>query len=202
MNTESEKPRVSEVIVVEGRYDRNTVAQVVEALIFETGGFAIFNNPARRETLRTLAAQRGAVILTDSDNAGRVIRGYLKGILPEEKIRQAYVPAIPGRERRKEHPSRQGLLGVEGMTAEVILEALRRAGATFTEPGSAKAEITAADFYRLGLTGKPESEQMRQKLAENLGLPGEISQKDLRKAVGWSMTVTELEGLLLQLTEA
>ena len=121
------KPRIREVIVVEGRYDKNALSQVVDALIFETGGFSVFHNREKLEALRMLAEQRGLIILTDSDGAGFVIRSKLKEILPEERIRQAFVPALEGKERRKRKPSKQGLLGVEGMRPEVLLEALRRA---------------------------------------------------------------------------
>ena len=134
-----QKPRIREVIVVEGRYDRNALSQVVDALIFETGGFGIFHHPEKIEALRMLAEQRGLIILTDSDGAGFVIRNKLKGLLPQERIRQAYVPAVEGKEKRKAKPSRQGLLGVEGMRPEALLEALRRAGA-FSKPCGGPAQ--------------------------------------------------------------
>ena len=197
-----QKPRLREVIVVEGRYDRNALSQVVDALIFETGGFGIFHHPEKVEALRMLAEQRGLIILTDSDGAGFVIRNRLKGLLPQERIRQAYVPAVEGKEKRKSKPSRQGLLGVEGMRPEVILEALRQAGATFDETALEREAVTAADFYALGLTGKKGSSELRAKLAESLNLPKEISQGDLRKIISGRMTTSELADLVSQLTES
>ena len=192
-----QKPRLREVIVVEGRYDRNALSQVVDALIFETGGFGIFHHPEKVEALRILAEQRGLIILTDSDGAGFVIRNRLKGLLPQERIRQAYVPAVEGKEKRKPKPSRQGLLGVEGMRPEVLLEALRRAGATENDN---PPWATSALFFSLGLTGKSGSAELRRKLAESLDLPAGISQTDLKKAVSALLTETELRELLSRLT--
>ena len=192
-----QKPRLREVIVVEGRYDRTALSQVVDALIFETGGFGIFHHPEKVEALRMLAEQRGLIILTDSDGAGFVIRNRLKGLLPQERIRQAYVPAVEGKEKRKSKPSRQGLLGVEGMRPEVLLEALRRAGATENDN---PPWATSALFFSLGLTGKSGSAELRRKLAESLDLPAGISQTDLKKAVSALLTETELRELLSRLT--
>ena len=192
-----QKLKLREVIVVEGRYDRNTLSQVVDALIFETGGFGIFHHPEKLEALRMLAEQRGLIILTDSDGAGFVIRNRLKGLLPQDRIRQAYVPAVEGKEKRKEKPSRQGLLGVEGMRPEVLIEALRRAGATENDN---EPWASSALFFSLGLTGKNGSVQLRKKLAESLDLPADISQTDLKKAVSTLLTETELRELLSRLT--
>ena len=192
-----QKPRLREVIVVEGRYDRNALSQVVDALIFETGGFGIFHHPEKVEALRMLAEQRGLIILTDSDGAGFVIRNKLKGLLPQDRIRQAYVPAVEGKEKRKSKPSRQGLLGVEGMRPEVLLEALRRAGAT---ENKSEPWATSALFFSLGLTGKSGSAELRRRLAESLDLPADISQTDLKKAVSVLLTETELRELLSRLT--
>ena len=192
-----QKLKLREVIVVEGRYDRNTLSQVVDALIFETGGFGIFHHPEKLEALRMLAEQRGLIILTDSDGAGFVIRNRLKGLLPQNRIRQAYVPAVEGKEKRKAKPSRQGLLGVEGMRPEVLIEALRRAGATENDNAP---WASSALFFSLGLTGKNGSAQLRKKLAESLDLPADISQTDLKKAVSTLLTETELRELLSRLT--
>ena len=194
-----EKLRIREVLVVEGRYDRNALSQVVDALIFETGGFSILKNPEKLRALRMLAQERGLIILTDSDDAGFLIRIRLKGLLPPEKIRQAFIPRVEGKERRKQKPSRQGLLGVEGMPPEVLLRALRNAGVTeeAVNPGH---EVSTADFYALGLTGKTGSAELRGKLAEILDLPRTISQTDLRKAVGILLTREELAELVSRLT--
>ena len=123
--------KIEEVIIVEGKYDKNTLSQVVDAVILETSGFGIFHDKERRKLFQKLAEQRGLIILTDSDGAGFVIRNYLKGFLPPEKVKQAYVPDLYGKEKRKASPSKEGKLGVEGMRPEILLEALRRAGAHF-----------------------------------------------------------------------
>ena len=125
------KPKIKEVIVVEGRYDKNTLLQVVDATVVTTGGFSVFNDEEKLLFFRRLAQQRGLILLTDSDGAGFVIRNYLKGTVPADQIKQAYIPDVFGKERRKKRPGKERKLGVEGMTPAVLLEALRRAGATF-----------------------------------------------------------------------
>ena len=193
------KLRIREVIVVEGRYDRNTLSQVVDALIFETNGFAVFNDREKLDALRMLAEERGLILLTDSDSAGFVIRNRLKSMIPPEKIKQAFVPAVPGREKRKNRPSKEGLLGVEGMRPEELIRALKNAGAS--EDSCAEEEgITDADFYRLGLNGRPGSAQLRRRLARELNLPPLISRTDLQKTAGFLLSREELEALVTRLT--
>ena len=148
--------KVREVIVCEGRYDKDTLSQVFDAVIIETGGFQVFNDREKLALLRALAAARGLVILTDSDGAGFQIRGYLKGAIDPALVKHAYIPDIPGRERRKKSASAAGTLGVEGMKPEVLIEALRRAGATFDGEEALRGgagDISAADLYALGLSG-------------------------------------------------
>ena len=193
------KLRIREVIVVEGRYDRNTLSQVVDALIFETNGFAVFNDREKLDALRMLAEERGLILLTDSDSAGFVIRNRLKSLIPPEKIKQAFVPAVTGREKRKSRPSKEGLLGVEGMRPEELIRALKNAGAS--EDSCAEEEkITDADFYRLGLNGRPGSAQLRRRLAQELHLPPLISRTDLQKTAGFLLSREELEALVTRLT--
>ncbi len=185
--------RVREVIVVEGRYDKNTLRQAVDALVIETGGFGVFNDAEKRELLRTLARERGVILLTDSDGAGFVIRNFLKGCIESEYVKNAYIPDVYGREKRKSSPSKEGKLGVEGMRPEVIIEALRRAGATFEQEGEApRTRITKADMYALGLTGRPDSAARRRELQKKLGLPERLSTNALLEVLG---AVTALEQL-------
>lgn len=168
---------VREVIVVEGRYDKNTLRQIVDAVVIETSGFGIFNNAQKQELLRRMAAERGLIVLTDPDGAGFVIRNFIKSCVPPEQLKQAYVPDIRGKEKRKARPSREGKLGVEGMRAEILLEALRRAGATFEDAQSAEngRKITKADLYRLGLSGRERSAKKRAELIRELDLPEHLS---------------------------
>ena len=174
--------RVREAIVVEGRYDKNTLSQVVDAVILETAGFGVFKDQERLALLRRVAQQRGIIVLTDSDGAGFVIRNFLKGAIPPEQVKHAYIPDIRGKERRKRAPGKEGKLGVEGMPPQLLLEALERAGATFLDgdgPRSPRGELTPAQLYVLGLTGRPDSAQRRQALLKRLDLPEHMSAKAL-----------------------
>ena len=177
--------RVREVIVVEGRYDKNALRQVVEATVVETGGFGVFNDRERLALLRRLPAERGLILLTDSDGAGFVIRNFLKGAIPKSQLKQAYIPDIYGKERRKAAPGKEGKLGVEGMSPQVLLAALERAGATFEDGGAAERRepITKADLYALGLTGGRDSQRRRRALLKQLGLPERMTTNALLEAL-------------------
>ena len=179
------KPRVSEVIVVEGRYDRHAVCNAVEATVLETAGFHVFKDRELVALLRRLAKQRGIILLTDSDGAGFVIRGYLKGAVSEGTVRQAYIPDRYGKESRKSRRSKEGKLGVEGMPPEVILNALRQAGATFDgdAPQTPERTITKLDLYRDGLSGRQDSAARRALLAQELELPARMSANALVEAM-------------------
>lgn len=191
--------KVKEVIVCEGRYDKDTLSQVFDAVIIETGGFGVFNDREKLALLRRLAEARGLVILTDSDGAGFQIRGYLKGAIDPKLVKHAYIPDIPGRERRKKTASKAGTLGVEGMRPEVLVEALRRAGATFEgaeSSGGEAEELSAADMYALGLSGRPGSAALRAALLAELGLPGKLQGASLRGVLSALYTHEELERAL------
>ena len=178
--------RIREVIVVEGRYDKNALKQVVEATVVETGGFGVFNDRERLALLRRLAAERGLILLTDSDGAGFVIRNFLKGAIPKSQLKQAYIPDIYGKERRKAAPGKEGKLGVEGMSPQVLLTALERAGATFEDgrPSGERGEPTAkAELYTLGLTGGKDSQTRRQALLKKLGLPEHMTANAMLEAL-------------------
>ena len=191
--------KVKEVIVCEGRYDKDTLSQVFDAVIIETGGFGVFSDREKLALLRRLAEARGLVILTDSDGAGFQIRGYLKGAIDPKLVKHAYIPDIPGRERRKKTASKAGTLGVEGMRPEVLVEALRRAGATLEgaeSSGGEAEELSAADMYALGLSGRPGSAALRAALLAELGLPGKLQGASLRGVLSALYTREELERAL------
>ena len=190
--------RVREVIVVEGRYDKNTLSQVVDTLIIETRGFGIFKDPERMALLRKAAEKRGLIVLTDSDGAGFVIRNRIKGEIPAKYLKHAYIPDVYGKERRKRKAGKEGKLGVEGMKPEVLLEALHRAGATFEgeENPEPRGEITKADLYALGLSGGPDSSRKRLALLRALHLPEHMSTNAMLQALNLLYTRQELEGLL------
>lgn len=171
--------RIKEAIVVEGRYDKNTLSQLVDTVILETTGFGIFNNQEKLRLLRKIAQARGLIILTDSDGAGFVIRNFLKGSLPPEQVKHAYIPDIHGKEHRKRQWSSEQKLGVEGMSQAVLEAALRRSGATFLEKTETEKKdalpITKVDLYLCGLTGGDGSAQIRRRLLKQLDLPEHLS---------------------------
>ena len=190
-----EKPKIQEVIAVEGRYDKNTLLQVVDASVLELGGFGIFNDREKTALLRRLAETRGIILFTDPDGAGFVIRNRLKGAIPTGRVLHAYVPDVYGKEKRKRKGGKEGKLGVEGMKPEVLLDALRRAGATIDEESAVKGNsITKADLYDLGLIG-PESVEKRKALCKRLELPEHLSANALVEVLNLLMSREELEKL-------
>jgi len=190
------KPRVKEVVVVEGRYDRNTLLQVVDATVVEVGGFSLFHDDEKTAYLRDLAEKNGIILMTDADSAGFVIRNHLKGCLPPERVKQAYIPDVYGKERRKKKPGKEGKLGVEGMRPEVLVEALRRAGATF-EDGEGRrtaAGITKADLLEKGLIG-PNSREKRLEIQKKLGFPEHLTANGLLEAMNLLLSREEFDAL-------
>ena len=184
---------VREVIVVEGRYDKNTLSRVVDAVIIETSGFGIFNNAEKRKLLQTMAEARGLIVLTDSDGAGFVIRNYIKGCVDPKLVKHAYIPDVYGKERRKSAPSREGKLGVEGMKPQVLLDALIRAGATFDDEENKKSapRISKADMYARGLSGREGSAEKRAQLIKQLGLPERLTADGLLDVLNATMSREE-----------
>lgn len=181
-----DKLKLRQAIVVEGKYDQNTLRQLVDTAIFTTNGFTGMKDPALLRLLRQAAQTTGLVILTDSDGAGFLIRNTLKSALPETGVLHAYIPDLPGKEKRKAAPGKEGLLGVEGMTPEILLKALRNAGAEFADgstPPPAREPITKQDLFALGLSGGPESAKKRAALLKALSLPAHMSANALLQAL-------------------
>lgn len=181
-----DKQKLRQAIVVEGKYDQNTLRQLVDTAIFTTNGFTGMKDPALLRLLRQAAQTTGLVILTDSDGAGFLIRNTLKSALPETGVLHAYIPDLPGKEKRKAAPGKEGLLGVEGMTPEILLKALRDAGAEFADgstPPPAREPITKQDLFALGLSGGPESAKKRAALLKALSLPAHMSANALLQAL-------------------
>ena len=179
--------KIKEAVVVEGRYDKNTLSQLVDTIIIETKGFGIFKDSERLSLLRRLARERGLVVLTDSDGAGFVIRNFLKGAIPPGQVKHAYIPDLFGKERRKRQPGKEGKLGVEGMRPQVLEEALRRAGATFLDQTAGeqapRRPITKADLFAAGLSGAPDSAARRQALLHRLELPEHMTANAMLEAL-------------------
>lgn len=190
------KPRIREVIIVEGRYDKNTLCQVVDAVILTTDGFGVFRDKEKLAYFRRLAEKRGVILLTDPDGAGFVIRNYLKGALPPTQVKQAYVPDVMGKERRKRKGGKEGKLGVEGMSPNVLLEALRRCGATFEGEENARqsAGLTRADLMDKGLIG-PGSAQRRAEILQTLQLPEHLTTAGLLDALNLLLSREEFDEL-------
>ena len=191
--------RIREVIVVEGRYDKNTLSQVVDTLILETGGFQLFQDPERMALLDRAARRRGLVVLTDSDGAGFVIRNRIKGAIPAQFLKHAYIPDIYGKERRKRRPGKEGKLGVEGMPPQVLEQVLRRAGATFLEEAQAALSgppLTKGDLFAAGLAGGPGSGEKRQALLKRLELPEHMSSNALLAVLNGCYSREEAEAFI------
>ena len=185
--------KIREAIVVEGRYDKNTLSQIVDAPIFQTDGFGILKNKEQLDLLRRVAVQRGLIVFTDSDGAGFVIRNFLKGAIQPQYLKHAYIPDIPGKEKRKSAPGKEGKLGVEGMTPEIILNSLTRAGATVEgESLNMGDSITKQDLVELGLSGGTNSALMRKQLLKKLDFPAHMSANAMLQALNLLYTKEEL----------
>ena len=194
--------KIKQAIVVEGKYDQNTLSQLVDATIFQTRGFGVMHDKALLELLRKAARTTGLIIFTDSDGAGFVIRNFLKGALPKEGVLHAYIPDIPGKEKRKRAPGKEGLLGVEGMTKEILLEALENAGADLGGEAAKKPgdTITKFDLYTAGLSGRPDSAAKRAAFLEKLRFPAHMSANALLDALNLLYTREEVLALFEETT--
>ena len=193
---------IQEAVAVEGRYDKNALSQVVDTLILETGGFQIFKDFEKMALLDRAARRRGLIVLTDSDGAGFVIRNRIKGTIPAQFLKHAYIPDVYGKERRKRRPGKEGTLGVEGMSPQVLEQVLRRAGATFLEEGARASlsgpPLTKGDLFAAGLSGGPGSGEKRQALLKRLDLPEHMSANALLAVLNGCYSRKEAEELLKQ----
>ena len=192
--------KIKEAILVEGRYDKNTLSQIVDAPILETNGFGIFKDKKQMGLLRKVAEKRGLIVFTDSDGAGFVIRNHVKSAIPAKFLKHAYTPDVFGKERRKDKAGKEGKLGVEGMKPEIILEALRKAGATIEgESVPQGSAITKQDFVDLGLSGGADASAKRLALLKKLNLPEHMSANALLQALNLLCDLDELKKLLADL---
>ena len=182
-----EKIKLTEAVIVEGKYDKIKLSNILDAFIIETNGFAIFKDKSKLSFIKKLAKERGIIILTDSDHAGFMIRNYISSGVPKEQIKNVYIPDIFGKEKRKDTPSKEGKLGVEGMTKEVILASLEKAGVSSTS-SVCDNQITTVDFYDLGLTGGANSKAKRKAVCKALELPEFLSTSSLISCINNFMT--------------
>lgn len=185
-----DKIKLSEAVIVEGKYDKIKLSNILDAFIIETNGFAVFKDKTKLSFIKKLAKERGIIILTDSDHAGFMIRNYISSGVPKEQIKNVYIPDIFGKEKRKNAPSKEGKLGVEGMTKEVIVEALSKAGITSSK-SVCSDPVTTVDFYDLGLTGGAGSKAKRKVLCKALDLPEFLSTSSLISCINNFMTKEE-----------
>lgn len=194
--------KIKEAIIVEGTYDQIKLSGFIDGIIIKTNGFTIYKDKNKLKTLQTLAKSGGIVILTDSDTAGFRIRSYIKQYVLEGVVKNAYIPEIKGKEKRKEQASKEGLLGVEGVCEEVIIKALRDAGCEIdgvVKNAANTKKITKTDLYLLGLSGAEESVKKRKELCEKLGVPSKISANMLVNVLNRLMSYEQLEDIIKEL---
>ena len=190
-----EKIKLTEAVIVEGRYDKLKLSNILDAFIIETNGFGIFKDKEKLKFIKKLAEERGIIVLTDSDHAGFMIRGHIASAVPKDRIKNVYIPDIYGKEKRKAEPSKEGKLGVEGMSGEIILDALKKAGVTCSVSQN-DDPITTADLFELGLTGTPNAKENRKRLMQKLDLPEFLSTSALLSCLNNLMTKEELNSII------
>lgn len=213
------QPKISlqEAVIVEGRYDKIKLSGLISSPIIETGGFRIFSDKEKQELIRAVAERRGILVMTDADSAGFVIRNFLRGIVPTDRIKHAYIPTVEGKEKRKAEPSKEGTLGVEGISYDALRESILKSGAQIVGEGLAPPdneqtnaaesidftddEITKLDFFEYGLTGRDNSSEYRAKVLDSLGLPKYMTTNAMISALNCLFTKEEFESFLLQLNE-
>ncbi|MBQ8029705.1 MAG: DUF4093 domain-containing protein [Clostridia bacterium] len=191
--------KLSQAVIVEGKYDQIRLSGVLDALIVTTEGFSLFKNKEKQKFLRRLAKEKGIIVLTDSDSAGFLIRNFISSLIPGEQIVNVYIPDIYGKEKRKEKPSAEGKLGVEGVSEDIILKALEKAGVTAEKSSEKKRLITNIDLFEHGLSGRPNSKENRKRLFERLELPERLSTSSLIKILNSFITYDEFENVLKEL---
>lgn len=194
--------KTDRVIIVEGKYDKIRLSSVIDGVIIETGGFAIFSDKEKQAMIRTLASKKGLLILTDSDAAGFRIRSYIGSIVPPETVKHAYIPDILGKEKRKVTPSKEGKIGVEGISQTVLITALRQAGILCEETDIPERKITKTDFYEDGISGKAQSKKLRGALIKKLGLPSRLSANALLGIINIFLTFDEYKSTVEEIKNA
>lgn len=193
---------LKEAVIVEGRYDKIRLTSFIDTPIIETGGFRVFKDKEKQNLIRKISKERGILIMTDSDSAGFVIRNFLKGIVPESSLKHAYIPQLKGKEKRKDTFSKEGFLGVEGVSGEVIIKAVKNSGATVlseNEKNEKSGEITKSDLYDLGLSGRKNSAQLRSALLKKLELPSYLTANAMLSALNCLYSLNELKEIIKEL---
>lgn len=191
------KLELKEAVIVEGRYDKIKLSGIISTPVIDTGGFRVFKDKEKQQLIRQIAKKRGILVMTDVDSAGFVIRNFLRGIVPEDRIKHAYIPTVAGKESRKDEPSKEGILGVEGIDKDRLIDSIKKSGATIIgEDRSSDGEITKADFYEYGLVGREESALVRKRILKDLGLPEYLTTNAMISALNCLFTKEEFEEYL------
>lgn len=195
--------KLKEAIIVEGRYDKIKLSSIINAPIIETSGFRIFKDKEKQNLIREIARTRGILVFTDSDGAGFVIRSFLRGAVNPQLIKHAYIPMIHGKEKRKQQPSKEGLLGVEGISDNDIIDAIRKSGATIIGETAqvTSNDITKQDLYEFGLSGRDNSAKLRTRLLNELNMPTYITANAMLTMLNCLLTKSELEALICNIKE-
>ncbi len=186
--------KIKEAVIVEGKYDKQRLSEFLDTIIITTSGFRVFKDKEKQQLIRKLACDRGLVIMTDSDSAGFVIRNFLRGIVADSQIKHCYIPQIKGKEKRKDTPSKEGLLGVEGLSVDILREALIKSGVDVGQGAAEnnKTPITKSDMFEMGLSGRENSAELRLRLMEELGLPTYLSANALLEVINSLYTKAEI----------
>lgn len=196
--------KLKEAVIVEGKYDKIKLKSLIDAPIIETNGFRIFNDKEKQNLIRQIAKQRGILIMTDSDSGGFVIRNFLKGAVPKEQTKHCYIPEILGKEKRKSVHSKEGMLGVEGISDSILLDAIKKSGAVIIDDCSGNnnlyeyEEITKADLFDLGLTGRENSAKLRTSLLNQLNLPTYLTTNAMLSALNCLISKQKLIDIICQ----
>lgn len=194
--------KVKEAIIVEGKYDKIKLSNFIDGLIVTTEGFGVFKDKEKQALIRHLAEKRGILILTDSDSAGFVIRNFLKGVVPSEQIKHAFIPDISGKEKRKTKPSKEGKLGVEGISEEIIEKAIISSGAHCSSDSGRKKtqkDITKTDLFIYGLSGGENAAEKRSRLKKYLDLPSNMTANMLLDTLNCILTRDEFVSICTKL---
>lgn len=191
--------KLSQAVIVEGKYDAIKLANIIDALIITTDGFGVFKDREKQKFLRRLANEKGIIVLTDSDSAGFMIRNFISSCVKNENVINVYIPDIYGKEKRKQKAGAEGKLGVEGVSEEIILSALEKAGVTVQKTQEKRRMITNIDLFEHGLSGRENSKENRKKLFKRLSLPERLSTSSLLKVLNSFVSFEEFENVLKEL---
>lgn len=195
--------KIKQAVIVEGKYDKIKLSNILDTVIIETDGFAVFKDKEKQKLIRMLANKRGILILTDSDSAGFVIRSFLSGIVKPEQITHVFIPDVFGKEKRKDTPSKEGKLGVEGVSSEIILEALKKAGITCEncDNTTSAKQVTKTDLFEDGICGQADSHNKRTRLLKQLDLPERMSANSMLKIINTYMTFEDYKQAIKEIEE-